>query len=61
MASYRKNIVKDLGKESRKGLTDGLREFIKVDNERALDLGSLSRGTGTFQVQKAKCQKGAQK
>ena len=30
------NIVKDLGKESRKGLTDGLRDFIKVDNERAL-------------------------
>ena len=28
------NIVKDLGKESRKGLTDGFREFIKVDNER---------------------------
>ena len=30
------NIVKNLGKESRRGLTDGLREFIKVDNERAL-------------------------
>ena len=30
------NIVKDLGKESRRGLTDGLREFIKVDNEHAL-------------------------
>ena len=25
------NIVKDLGKESRKGLTDGLREFIRID------------------------------
>ena len=35
------NIVKDLGKESRKGLTDGLREFIEVDNEHALDVGSL--------------------
>ena len=33
-------VVKDLRKESRKGLTDGLREFIKVDNERALDVGS---------------------
>ena len=26
------NIVKNLGKESRRGLTDGLRDFIKVDN-----------------------------
>ena len=40
------NIVKDLGKESRKGLTDGLREFIEVDNGRALDVGSLRWGTG---------------
>ena len=46
------NIVKNLGKESRKGLTDGLREFVKVDNERALDLGSVRRGTGTFQERK---------
>ena len=42
------NIVKDLGKESRRGLTDGLRDFIKVDNHRALDVGELHRGTGTF-------------
>ena len=27
---FLKNIVKDLGKESRKGLTDGLREFLKL-------------------------------
>ena len=33
--SLLQNIVKELGKESRKGLTNGLREFIKVDNERA--------------------------
>ena len=46
------NIVKNLDKESRRGLTDGSREFIKVDHERALDVGSLSRGTGTFQVRK---------
>ena len=32
------NIVKDLDKESRKGLTDGLREFTSIDNERALML-----------------------
>ena len=42
------NIVKDLGKESRRGLTDGLREFIKVDNERALGVGALRRGTERF-------------
>ena len=42
------NIMTNLGKESRKGLTDGLREFIEVDNERALDVGALRRGTGTF-------------
>ena len=42
------NIVKNLGKESRKGLTDGLREFIRVAHERALDVGSLSRGTGSL-------------
>ena len=35
MASYR-IFVKNLGKGS---LTDGLRKFIKVDNERALDVG----------------------
>ena len=36
-----RNIVKDLGKETRRGLTD-------VDNERALDVGALRRGKGTF-------------
>ena len=29
------NIVKKLGMESTKGLTDCLREFIKIDNERS--------------------------
>ena len=46
------NIVKDLGKESREGLTNGLREFIKVD------VGSLIRGTRTFQVRKPKVPEG---
>ena len=41
-------IVTIIGKESRKGLTDGLLEFIRVDNERALDVGAPRRGTGTF-------------
>ena len=41
------NVVTKLGKGSRKGLTDGLRDFITVDNHRALDVGALRRGTGT--------------
>ena len=52
------NIVKDLGKESRRGLTDGLHEFIRVDNERALDVGAPRRGTGTFKVRKPKVPEG---
>ena len=47
------NIGTNLGKGSRKGLTDGLQEFMKVDNERALDVGALSRGTGTVRKPKA--------
>ena len=34
------NILTNLGKGSRKGLTDGLRDFIRVDNERAMDVGA---------------------
>ena len=34
------------------------REFIKVDNERALDVGALRQGTGTFQVRKPKAPEG---
>ena len=48
------NIVKDLGEESRRGLTDGLREFVKVDNECALDAGALRRGPRTMKVRKPK-------
>ena len=31
---------------------DGLRELIKIDNERALDVGYLNRGAGTIKVRK---------
>ena len=47
-----------MGKESRRGLTDGLREFIRVDSERALDVGALRRGTETYQVRKPKAPEG---
>ena len=52
------NIVTNLGKGSRKGPTHGLLEFIKVDNERALDVGALRRGTGTLKVRKPKVSEG---
>ena len=52
------NIVTNLGKRSRKGLTDGLRDFIKVDNHRALDVGEPHRGTGTPKVRKPKVLEG---
>ena len=45
---FQQSIVTNLGKGSRKGLTDGLRDFIKVDNNRALNVGALRRGTRTF-------------
>ena len=53
------NIVTNLGKGSRKGLTDGLRDFIRVDSERALDVGALRRGRGTFKFGRQKFRKGA--
>ena len=52
------NIVTNLGKGSRKGLTEGLGEFIKIDNERALEVGYLNWGTGTFEVRKPKVPEG---
>ena len=52
------NVVKVLGEESRRGLADDLRELVKVDNERALDVGALRRGTETFKVRKPKAPEG---
>ena len=57
MASNR-ILLKDLGKESKRGLTDGLREFIKIDNQRALEVGYLSQGIGKFKVRKPKVPEG---
>ena len=48
------NVVTNLGKGSRKGLSDGLRDFIRVDSDRALD----RRGTGIFKVPKPKFPEG---
>ena len=53
------NIVNYLVKESRKGLTDGLREFTKIDNERALEVGYLDRSMGVCKYEGRKFQKDA--
>ena len=48
----------NFGKVSRKGLMESLRDFIKVDNERALESGQLSKGMGNFNVRKPKVPQG---
>ena len=52
------NIVSNVGKGSRKGPTDGLRDFIRVDNHCALDVGESHRGTGTLKIRKPKVPEG---
>ena len=42
------NIVTNLCEVSRKGLTEGLRNFIQADNHRALEVGHLREGLGSF-------------
>ena len=49
------NIVTNFGEGSRKGLTDGLRDFVRVDNERALDDGA----PGTVKVRKPEFREGS--
>ena len=52
------NIVMNLCEESRKGLTEELREFLQVDNHRAPEVGHLSEGLGTFEVRRLKGSEG---
>ena len=52
------NIVTNLCEVSRKGLTKGLRNFIQVDNHRALEVGHLREGLGPFKVRGPKGQEG---
>ena len=52
------NIVTNLGERSRKGVTNGLREFIKIDNQRALEVGYVSKGMGKFRVRRPKISEG---
>ena len=48
------NIVTNLGEWSRKGLTEGLRNFIQVDKHRALEVGHLGEGLTSFKVRRPK-------
>ena len=50
------NIVTNLCEESRKGLTNGLREFIQIDNHRAFEVGHQREGLGTFKIRRGACQ-----
>ena len=48
------SIVTGLGERSRKGIMEGLRNFIKVDNHCALEVGQLKEGTRSSQVRRPK-------
>ena len=53
------NIVTNLGKGSRKSLTDGLRNFIRVDNDHALDVGEPHQTRELLEFGSQKFRKGA--
>ena len=42
------SIVTGLCERSRKGIMEGLRNFVKVDNHYALDVGHLNEGFRSF-------------
>ena len=46
------NIVTNHCEGSREGLTNGLRENIKIDHHRALEVGYLSQGLGNSKVRR---------
>ena len=46
------NIVTNLYEGSREGLANGLRDFIKIDNHRALEVGHLDEGSGKSKVRR---------
>ena len=52
------NILANLCEESRKVLTEWLREFKQIDNQRALEVGHLSEGLGSFVVRRPKGEAG---
>ena len=52
------NIVTNLCEVSRQGLTEGLRNFLQVDNPRALEVGHLREGLVSFKVRRPKGEEG---
>ena len=52
------NIVTNLCEVSRKGLTEGLRNFAQVDNHRALEVGHLREGLRSFKVRRPEGEEG---
>ena len=52
------NIVTNLSEVSRKCLAEGLRNFIQVDSHRALQVGHLREGLGSFKVLRPKGEEG---
>ena len=53
------SMVTSLCERSRKGIMEGLRKIIKVDNHYALDVGHLTEGFRPFQVRRPKFKEGA--
>ena len=51
------NIVANLCEVSRKGLTEELRNFIQVDNHRALEVGYMNEDLGKIRYEGRKDQK----
>ena len=52
------NIVTNLCEVSRKGLTEGLRNFTQVDNHRVFEVGHLREGLRSFKVRRPKGEEG---
>ena len=48
------NIVTGLGERSRECVMNGLRSFIDLDNQRAVEVGHLRRGLRPFKVKNRK-------
>ena len=57
--SFIQSIVTDLCERNRKGIMDGLRNFMKVDNHCALEVGHLRKGSRSFKIRRPKCEEGS--
>ena len=52
------SVVAGFCERSRKGIVEGLRNFIEVDNHCALEVGHVKEGTRTFEVRRPKFEEG---